>query len=61
MSVMSYTVNSTDLARIGTVAKIKSTYINIVTKRLTITPGNAIVDRTIINPEQAYVLAASAA
>lgn len=51
MATMTYTINSTNLTNIGSETAIQTIFVNNVTKKLTIAPGNAVVDKTVINPE----------
>jgi hypothetical protein len=54
MATMAYGINSSDLLYASNETKIKSIFVFDVVKRLRLSPGNAFVDKTIINPEQAY-------
>ena len=54
MATMTYTINSVDLTNAGSEAAIKTNFVNDVTKKLKLAPGNALIDLTIVNPELAY-------
>jgi hypothetical protein len=53
MAVLTNLIMADSLAQL-TIVSIVNTWVNSVTKRLTITASNALLNPTIVNPENAY-------
>jgi hypothetical protein len=54
MSVLARTINSNDVGHFGSTSAIVAFFVNTVVKRLSISTTDALVNPSIVNPEQAY-------
>ena len=54
MPILARTVNSSDVANFGSKTAIVTFFVMTVVKRLSISTTDALVNPSVVNPEQAY-------